>query len=116
MPRTEQHSHRWRLVHLVRALLILGLLALVVAGLALALMWWMGSAAAVRFVHEGLGSARPFVLAGQLALVCALWWYWAPLVRRAKFPPHIEAAWLAARNRLALWAVVLVGLGILLWR
>ena len=96
-------------------LAIIAVLLLVLAGIGAALILNRGVLDAVHTVHSAMAALRPFVLAGQAGAIVLLWWYWIPLVRRAKFAPAVELAWLAARHRLALWAIVLTALGGALW-
>ena len=96
-------------------LAIIGVLVLVLCGLAAALILSRGPLDAVRTVHGAMAALRPFVLAGQAGVIALLWWFWAPLVRRAKFAPAVELAWLMARHRLALWTIGLTALGSALW-
>jgi hypothetical protein len=91
-------------------LAILVVIALALTVLAAWLIHRLGPVDAVRTVHESMRTLRPFALAVQLAAIGLVWWFWLPLVRWAKFAPTVEAAWLAVRNRLALWALGLIGL------
>ena len=96
-------------------LVIVGVLMLVLCGLATVLILNRGSESAVHAVHSAMATLRPFVLATQVGAIALLSWFWAPLVRRAKFAPAVEHAWLMARHRLGLWALGLTVLGGALW-
>lgn len=96
-------------------LAIVGVIVLGLCGVAAVLILSRGPLDAVHTVHDTMAALRPFVLAGQTGAIALLWWFWTPLVRRAKFAPTVELAWLAARHRLALWAIGLTALGVVLW-
>ena len=96
-------------------LAILGVPMLALSGLAAGLILSRGPLNAVSIVHDAMATLRPFVLMVQTGAIALLWWFWAPLVRRAKFAPAVELAWLAACPRLALWAIGLTALGGALW-
>lgn len=66
-------------------------------------------------VHNWLALARPVVLALQLAGLVTIWWKWATIVKRAHFAADVEAAWLAARDRMFYWGLALMGLSVFLW-
>ena len=99
----------------LRWLAISAVLLVALSGLGAALILNRGALDAVHTVHSAMAALRPFVLAGQTGAIALLWWFWAPLVRRAKFAPAVELAWLMARHRLALWSVGLTVLGAALW-
>jgi hypothetical protein len=94
---------------------IMAVMTLALFAFAAWLIHAMGPTGAVRAVHESMVAIRPYVVAGQIGVVGLIWWFWAPLVRWGKFAPPVEAAWLAARNRLALWAIGLIVLGVAMW-
>ncbi len=96
-------------------LAVIGVLILVLCGLVATLIMSRGPMDAAHAVHDAMATLRPYVLAGQVGGIGLLWWFWCPLVRRAKFIPALEAAWLSARHRLALWALGLMALGSVLW-
>lgn len=66
-------------------------------------------------VHHWLALARPLVLTLQFAGLVTIWWKWEAIIRRAKFAADIEAAWLAARDRMFFWGLALMGLSVFLW-
>lgn len=66
-------------------------------------------------VHYWLNLARPAVLLLQLGGLALIWWKWEGIVKAAHFPADIEAAWLAARDRLFFWGLALIGLSVFLW-
>jgi hypothetical protein len=96
-------------------LAVMGGLVLALAGFSAWLIHGRGPDAAVRVVHQSMSAARPWVVAGQIGAMGFVWYFWEPLVKRARFTPSVEAAWLAARNRLALWAIGLFVLGTFMW-
>ena len=96
------------------AVAVLGLVALALTAFAAWLIHGRGPSAAALATRDWMAAVRPVMLAVELGAVAAIWWFWQPLVRRAKFPPAVEDAWLAARHRLALWAIALVLTGVAL--
>ncbi len=66
-------------------------------------------------VRYWLSLARPAVLLLQLGGLAFIWWKWESIVKRAHFSADIEAAWLAARDRLFFWGLALIGLSVFLW-
>jgi hypothetical protein len=66
-------------------------------------------------VHHWLALARPLVLALQFAGLATVWWKWAAIIKRAHFAADVEAAWLAARDRMFYWGLALMGLSVFLW-
>ena len=66
-------------------------------------------------VRYWLDLARPAVLLLQLGGLALIWWKWESIVKAAHFSSAIEAAWLAARDRLFFWGLALIGLSVFLW-
>jgi len=101
-----------------RALAMVAILALVMLALSVFAAWMIqarGAVDAVRSVHAWMTAIHPWAVMLQLATIGMLWRSWPRRVERAGFPPAVAAAWLAARHRLALWALGLVLLGVGLW-
>jgi hypothetical protein len=96
-------------------LAILGVLLLALSGLSMWLILWQGAAQAVRTAHDTVVAIRPYARTGQIGAIGLMWWFWPSLIRRSKFPPAVESAWLAARHRLALWVLVVTTLSSVLW-
>jgi hypothetical protein len=66
-------------------------------------------------VHQWLSLARPAVLLLQLAALALIWWQWERIVKSARFAGAVEAAWLAARDRMVFWGLAMIGLSVFLW-
>jgi hypothetical protein len=99
---------------LKRALILLAVLstiALVLTAFAAWMIHQHGAYGAVLVVRERLAIVRPIALAIEIAVLALAWWYWTPLVKRARFAPKVEAVWLAARHRLAGWGIAFIALG-----
>jgi hypothetical protein len=97
---------------------MVAVLALVLLALSLFAAWMIqarGAVEAVRTVHAWMVAIHPWAVMLQLAAIGMLWRSWPRRVERAGFPPAVAAAWRAARDRLALWALGLVLVGAVLW-
>lgn len=103
---------------LKRALILLAAMSAIAIALTAFAAWMIhqhGAYGAVLAVRERLAIVRPIVLAIEIAVLALAWWYWTPLVKRARFAPAVEAAWLTARNRLAGWGIAFILLGAMVW-
>lgn len=101
-----------------RAVAMLGILAFVMLTLsvfAAGMINAHGALQAARSVHAWMAALHPWAVLLQVAAIGMLWRSWPRRVERAGFAPAVAAAWHAARNRLALWALGLVLVGAVLW-
>jgi hypothetical protein len=97
-----------------RALILLAVLSAIAMALTAFAAWMIhhhGAYGAVLTVRERLAIVRPIVLVLEIATLALLWWYWEPLVKRARFAPRVESVWLAARHRLAGCGIAFILLG-----
>lgn len=102
-------------IRLLVGIVVVVMLTLVGVGAASALLHSKAPEALAGRVHHWITMARPYVLLLQLALLSLVWHRWPAIIRRARFVPAVETAWLAARDRMFYWGLAMIGLSVFLW-